>query len=164
GNGSGRPEVQGGAADLLEIPAGRTVGRALGRRLPDEHPMRGVSRRRRRRAGRVLVVVVVVLALGGAGAAAAGVGLSGSASPGRVVSSVPPGTAKVGRVVYAAGPVRVGTLKAAVGDALGPDTALLTFTGTARLVTVELAVSDARLAHRGAAVGLKLPNGKTTTG
>jgi peptidoglycan hydrolase-like protein with peptidoglycan-binding domain len=74
------------------------------------------------------------------------------------------GMVDLGRVVYAAGPVRVGTLKAAVGDALGPDTALLTFTGTARLVTVELSVSEARLAHAGAAVGLKLPNGKTSAG
>jgi membrane fusion protein, multidrug efflux system len=75
------------------------------------------------------------------------------------------GTVDLGRVVYAAGPVRVDTLKAAVGDALGgPDTALLTFTATARVVTVELAVSDARLAHVGDAVGLKLPNGKTTAG
>jgi multidrug efflux system membrane fusion protein len=74
------------------------------------------------------------------------------------------GTVDLGRVVYAAGQVRIGALKAAVGDALGPDTALLTYTGTTRVVTVELAVSDARLAHTGAAVGLKLPNGKTTTG
>jgi peptidoglycan hydrolase-like protein with peptidoglycan-binding domain len=74
------------------------------------------------------------------------------------------GTVDLGRVVYTAGPVRVGTLKAAVGDPAQPGSALLTFTGTARVVTVELAVSDARLAHAGAAVGLKLPNGKTTTG
>jgi peptidoglycan hydrolase-like protein with peptidoglycan-binding domain len=74
------------------------------------------------------------------------------------------GTVDLGRVVYAAGQVRIGALKAAVGDALGPDTTLLTCTGTARVVTVELAVSDARLAHAGAAVGVKLPNGKTSTG
>jgi peptidoglycan hydrolase-like protein with peptidoglycan-binding domain len=74
------------------------------------------------------------------------------------------GTVDLGRVVYAAGPVRVDTLKVAVGDELRPETGLFTFTATARVVTVELAVSDARLAHTGAAVGLKLPNGKTTTG
>jgi peptidoglycan hydrolase-like protein with peptidoglycan-binding domain len=74
------------------------------------------------------------------------------------------GTVDLGRVVYAAGPVRVDTLKAAVGDAAQPGAELYTVTGTARLVTVELAVSDARLAHAGSAVGLKLPNGKTTAG
>jgi peptidoglycan hydrolase-like protein with peptidoglycan-binding domain len=74
------------------------------------------------------------------------------------------GTVDLGRVVYAAGQVRVDTLKATVGDAAQPGAEVYTFTGTARLVTVELAVSDARLAHAGAAVGLKLPNGKTTTG
>jgi peptidoglycan hydrolase-like protein with peptidoglycan-binding domain len=74
------------------------------------------------------------------------------------------GTVDLGRVVYAAGQVRVGTLKAVVGDALGPETGLFTYTATARVVTVELAVSDARLAHVGAAVGLTLPNGKTSAG
>jgi peptidoglycan hydrolase-like protein with peptidoglycan-binding domain len=74
------------------------------------------------------------------------------------------GTVDLGRIVYAAGQVRIGTQKAAVGDALGPETALLTYTGTARMVTVELSISDTRLAHAGAAVSLKLPNGKTTTG
>lgn len=75
------------------------------------------------------------------------------------------GTVALGRVVYAPGQVRVNALKAAVGDAVGGQgPALLTYTGTARVVTVELAVSDARLARAGAAVGLKLPNGKTTAG
>jgi peptidoglycan hydrolase-like protein with peptidoglycan-binding domain len=74
------------------------------------------------------------------------------------------GTVELGRVVYAAGQVRVDAQKAAVGDALGPDTGLLVYTGTARVVTVELDVSDARLAHAGATVGLKLPNGTTTNG
>jgi peptidoglycan hydrolase-like protein with peptidoglycan-binding domain len=75
------------------------------------------------------------------------------------------GSVDLGRVVYAAGVVRVSAQKAAVGDSLGgPDATVLTYTGTARVVTVELDVSDARLVHAGAAVGLKLPNGKTTTG
>jgi multidrug efflux system membrane fusion protein len=74
------------------------------------------------------------------------------------------GTVDLGRVVYAAGPVRVDALKTAVGDSAQPGAELYTVTGTARVVTVELAVSDARLAHAGAAVSLKLPNGRTTTG
>jgi multidrug efflux system membrane fusion protein len=56
------------------------------------------------------------------------------------------------------------SLKAAVGDAAQPGQELLTYTGTARVITVELAVSDQRLAVRGAAVSVTLPNGKTTPG
>lgn len=74
------------------------------------------------------------------------------------------GTVELGRVVYAAGPVRVDTRKVAVGDAVQPGTALLTYTGAARVVTVELDVADQRLARKGAAVNVTLPDGKTVAG
>jgi peptidoglycan hydrolase-like protein with peptidoglycan-binding domain len=74
------------------------------------------------------------------------------------------GTVDLGRVVYAAGPVRLDTHKAAVGDAVQPGQEVLTYTGTDRMVTVDLDVSDQRLAAKGAAVAVTLPDGKTTAG
>ncbi|MGN9847402.1 peptidoglycan-binding protein [Nonomuraea sp. H19] len=74
------------------------------------------------------------------------------------------GTVELGRVVYAAGPVRVDAHEAAVGDALQPGTAVLSVTGTSRVVTVELEVSEQRLASKNAAVGVELPNGKSVKG
>ncbi|MEN3309009.1 MAG: hypothetical protein V7603_5211 [Micromonosporaceae bacterium] len=74
------------------------------------------------------------------------------------------GTVELGRVGYAPGPVRVDTQKAAVGDAAGPGTPLLTYTGTSPVVVVELDVSDQRLARKGAAVGVTLADGRTVPG
>jgi peptidoglycan hydrolase-like protein with peptidoglycan-binding domain len=74
------------------------------------------------------------------------------------------GTVELGRVGYTTGPVRIDEQKAAVGDAAQPGTAVLTYTGSARVVTVELDVSDERLASKGAAVKITLPDGKTTAG
>lgn len=74
------------------------------------------------------------------------------------------GTVEPGRVVYAAGQVRVDTLKASVGGAAQPGQEVLTYTGTARVVTVELDVSDTRLARVNAAVTVTMPDGKTTPG
>jgi peptidoglycan hydrolase-like protein with peptidoglycan-binding domain len=74
------------------------------------------------------------------------------------------GIVDLGRIGYAAGPVRVDTHQAAVGDDLRPGTALYTYTGTSRVVTVELDMSDQRLARQDAAVRVTLPDGKTTTG
>jgi membrane fusion protein, multidrug efflux system len=74
------------------------------------------------------------------------------------------GTVDLGRVVYAAGPVRVDTLTASVGGAAQPGQEVLTYTGTARVVTVELDVSDQRLARKGAAVTVTMPDDKTAPG
>lgn len=68
------------------------------------------------------------------------------------------------RVVYAPGAVRVDAHKAAVGDAARPGGALLTTTGTARVATVKLEMTDQRLAKKGAAVEVTLPDGKTAAG
>jgi peptidoglycan hydrolase-like protein with peptidoglycan-binding domain len=74
------------------------------------------------------------------------------------------GTVELGRVLYATGPVRIDTLTATLGSALQPDKEILEYTGTIRVVTVELEVSDARLAKAGAAVRLTLPDGKVVGG
>jgi peptidoglycan hydrolase-like protein with peptidoglycan-binding domain len=74
------------------------------------------------------------------------------------------GTVELGRVVYATGAVRVQTQEAAVGDAVQPGTAVLTYTGSARVITIELDVSDQRLARKDAAVTCTLPDGKTVPG
>ena len=74
------------------------------------------------------------------------------------------GAVEPGRLLYAAGPVRVDTQKAAVGDAAGPGAAVLEYTGTARVVTVDLDVADQRLAVKGAAVTVRLPDGTTVAG
>jgi membrane fusion protein, multidrug efflux system len=72
------------------------------------------------------------------------------------------GTVELGRVMYAAGPVRVASVSGSVaGSAQG---GLLNVSGTSRVVTVELDVADQRLAVEGAAVGVELPNGKSVQG
>lgn len=74
------------------------------------------------------------------------------------------GTVELGRVVYATGPVRVDSREAAVGDAVQPGKALLSYTGLSPVVTVELDVADQRLARKGATVSVTLPDGKIVTG
>lgn len=74
------------------------------------------------------------------------------------------GTVELGRVVYAAAAVRVDTRKVAVGDAAQPGAALLTYTGGTRVVVVALDVSDQRLARKGVAVTVTLPDGRTVAG
>ncbi|WP_052174138.1 peptidoglycan-binding protein [Embleya scabrispora] len=74
------------------------------------------------------------------------------------------GTVELGRVVYAAGPVRVDAHKLQVGAVAQPGAAVLTYTGSVRVATVDLAVSDQRLAVQDAAVEVTLPNGTKTPG
>ncbi|MFE2753374.1 peptidoglycan-binding protein [Actinosynnema sp. NPDC059335] len=74
------------------------------------------------------------------------------------------GSVEPGRVLYAAGPVRVDSHRAAVGDAVGPGTSVLDHTGTSRIITVELDVADRRPAVRGAAVTAGLPDGREVAG
>jgi membrane fusion protein, multidrug efflux system len=74
------------------------------------------------------------------------------------------GAVELGRVVFASGAVRIDGNEAAVGEAVQPGAAVLSYTGTARVVTVELDVADQRLARKGAAVTATLPDGKTARG
>lgn len=74
------------------------------------------------------------------------------------------GTVEPGRVVYTPGPVRVDTLKAAVGDAARTGNAVLTYTGLARVVEVDLEVAAQRLAVVGTPVTVRLPDGRSAPG
>ncbi|WP_370517929.1 efflux RND transporter periplasmic adaptor subunit [Micromonospora sp. MP36] len=74
------------------------------------------------------------------------------------------GRVELGRVVYADGAVRVDGHEADLGDPAQPGQAVLTYTGTARVVTVSLDVDDERLAKRGSKVTVTLPNGKDVAG
>lgn len=74
------------------------------------------------------------------------------------------GVVDVGRVTYAPGALRVDTLKAAVGDAAAPGTAVLTYTGLDRRIAVLLDSADQRLTQVGAAVNVAMPDGKTVGG
>jgi multidrug efflux system membrane fusion protein len=74
------------------------------------------------------------------------------------------GQVEHGRLAYASGAVRIDSHQAEVGDAAQPGQPVLTYTGTSRLVTVELDVNDQRLAKKGAAVDVTLPDGKRAQG
>lgn len=74
------------------------------------------------------------------------------------------GTVEQGRIVYAAGPVRVDSQRTTVGADVAPDAPLLEYTGSTRLITVELDVADQRLAVRGAPVTITLPDDRTAAG
>ncbi|MDT0309036.1 peptidoglycan-binding protein [Streptomyces sp. DSM 44917] len=74
------------------------------------------------------------------------------------------GTVELGRVVFAEGPLRVDGAGAAAGDAVAPDGPVLTVTGRERVVTVELAPADRRLAEEGAGVTVRLPDDSELAG
>ncbi|GIG68557.1 efflux RND transporter periplasmic adaptor subunit [Phytomonospora endophytica] len=74
------------------------------------------------------------------------------------------GMVELGRVLFAPGAVRVGTHRVSVGEAVGPGSAILDYTGKTRVVSVDLDVADERLAKKGEAVTVKLPDGKRTDG
>ncbi|MFU8851553.1 peptidoglycan-binding protein [Micromonospora sp. SL1-18] len=74
------------------------------------------------------------------------------------------GRVELGQVVYADGAVRVDSLDAALGDPAQPGKAVLTYTGTARVVSVSLDIDDERLAKPNANVSVTLPNGKEVAG
>ena len=74
------------------------------------------------------------------------------------------GTVELGRIVYAAGPLRVDAQKVALGDTAQPGGPLLTSTGTSRVAVVSLDGLDKRLARMGAAVSILLPGGQKVAG
>jgi peptidoglycan hydrolase-like protein with peptidoglycan-binding domain len=73
------------------------------------------------------------------------------------------GTVEVGRVAYAAGDVRIYEVSGEVGDPAGGQP-VLSYTGTTRVVTVDLDVDQQRLAAKGVAVSVGLPDGRTAKG
>ncbi|MDG9673222.1 peptidoglycan-binding domain-containing protein [Micromonospora sp. DH14] len=74
------------------------------------------------------------------------------------------GRVEPGRIVYADREVRVESHQADLGDLIQPGQAALTYTGTNRVVTVELDVDDQRLAKRDAKVSVRLPDGRAVPG
>lgn len=74
------------------------------------------------------------------------------------------GLVEPGQVVFAPGAVVVEGLEAQRGDLVAPGADVLSYTGTSVAVTAELDVADRRLARRGAAVGVRLPDGRTVRG
>jgi len=76
------------------------------------------------------------------------------------------GTIERGQIVFTPGPVRVAEHSARVGATLraGGGETVLSYTGTTRLVTVQLAVADQALAVEGGKVTVTLPGGKSVAG
>ncbi|MEV0720925.1 peptidoglycan-binding domain-containing protein [Asanoa sp. NPDC050611] len=74
------------------------------------------------------------------------------------------GRVELGRVVFAPGPIRVDSVTAKLGGGAGPGQEVLAYTGTSRVITVQLDVGDQRLAKRGTAVSVALPDGKRVDG
>ncbi|MFD0595180.1 peptidoglycan-binding protein [Catellatospora coxensis] len=74
------------------------------------------------------------------------------------------GRVEFGRVVFASGQIRVESVEATASAPAQPGAAVLKYTGTVRVVVVQLDVADQRLAKVGAAVRVELPTGGTAEG
>jgi len=75
------------------------------------------------------------------------------------------GTVEPGQVVFTPGTVRIAEHTARVGDVLGGGAAsVLTYTGTTKLVTVDLKVADQALAVAGRTVTVKVPSREAVEG
>jgi peptidoglycan hydrolase-like protein with peptidoglycan-binding domain len=73
------------------------------------------------------------------------------------------GVVELGRVVFAAGAIRVDSVTAGTGDPVTPGGKVLTYTGTDKAVTVDLDTSDQRLAKKGATVEVTLPGDQSVS-
>jgi peptidoglycan hydrolase-like protein with peptidoglycan-binding domain len=74
------------------------------------------------------------------------------------------GAMQPGDAVWQPGAVRVGELKASVGDAARPGGPVLEATSTSRQVAIDLDASRQPYVHVGDPVDIELPGGRTTTG
>jgi peptidoglycan hydrolase-like protein with peptidoglycan-binding domain len=74
------------------------------------------------------------------------------------------GVVDLGPVVFAPGKLRVGSYEVVVGDVVAPGQAVYAWTGTERVVTVQLDVGDERLAEDGTPVTVRLPGGTEVAG
>jgi hypothetical protein len=79
------------------------------------------------------------------------------------------GTVEPGQVVFTPGPVRIAEHTARVGDVLGGGSSerggsVVSYTGTTRLVTVDLAVADQALAVKGRPATVTVPGQKAVQG
>ncbi|MGW4203003.1 peptidoglycan-binding protein [Streptomyces sp. NPDC004726] len=75
-------------------------------------------------------------------------------------------TGRIGpeQIAFAAGPVRIQSADAAVGDQTAPGQKILTTTGSDRVVHLEAKVSEASLARIGGKVEVELPDGTVAKG
>ncbi|GAB2745520.1 efflux RND transporter periplasmic adaptor subunit [Amycolatopsis magusensis] len=74
------------------------------------------------------------------------------------------GIVELGRVVFADGELRVDSVEAKAGEPATPGQKVLTHTGVAKAITVELEPADQRLAKEDTEVQVELPDGKKFTG
>ncbi len=74
------------------------------------------------------------------------------------------GTLARGEVVFRPGPARVGEVRAALGQAVGPGAEIAELSTTRREVTVDVEATRASLARAGDAVTVGLPDGRTVRG
>ncbi|MBB6546717.1 efflux RND transporter periplasmic adaptor subunit [Nonomuraea rubra] len=74
------------------------------------------------------------------------------------------GVVKLGQVVFADGKVRVESIEAEEGQPAQPGQKVLTYTGTSKVITVQLEAEDQRMAKKGAKVEVTLPDGKSVNG
>jgi peptidoglycan hydrolase-like protein with peptidoglycan-binding domain len=74
------------------------------------------------------------------------------------------GRVELGRVVFTPDPLRVETLRAELGQPAQPAQPVLSYTGTTRLVTARLEVSDQKMAVPGTLVKIEMPSGTTVSG
>ncbi|WP_434591112.1 peptidoglycan-binding protein [Streptomyces sp. A5-4] len=74
------------------------------------------------------------------------------------------GTVGPEQITFASGAIRVKSADSAVGDQIAPGRPVFTSTGSERVVTFQLEVSDSKIAKVGDKVGVGLPDGSSAEG
>jgi multidrug efflux system membrane fusion protein len=74
------------------------------------------------------------------------------------------GQVDLGRVLFAPGDIRIDSVTTGVNESTGDGQEVLHYTGTSRVVTVQLQVSQQRLAREGTQVRIQMPDGATVSG
>jgi peptidoglycan hydrolase-like protein with peptidoglycan-binding domain len=74
------------------------------------------------------------------------------------------GEVELGRVLFAPSDIRVDNVSTGVNQSTGDGQEVLHYTGTSRVVTAQLQVSQQRLARDGTQVQIQMPDGRTVSG
>jgi len=74
------------------------------------------------------------------------------------------GVVRLGEAVFAAGPLRVAAVRAALGGQTQPGTAILDLTSTHHVVSAQLPAKEQQLVRQGDQVSVLMPDGHTTVG
>jgi peptidoglycan hydrolase-like protein with peptidoglycan-binding domain len=74
------------------------------------------------------------------------------------------GRVELGRVLFAPGDIRIDSVTAGLNQSTGDGQEVLQYTGTSRMVTTQLRVSQQRLARAGVQVQIQLPDGGNAVG